>query len=68
MFKGDKVHNEIQARLETAIDEIFLDYQNRYDMSGDIEPMQAFYLDEYIDKTTELIQDILQFEYDFFRG
>lgn len=68
MFKGLKRYDEIREKLELAIDEIFLEYQDQYDMSGDIEPMQAFALEETTDKLTEIIQDVLQFEYDYFRG
>lgn len=68
MFKGLKRYDEIKEKLNNAIDEIFSEYQNEYDLSGDIEPLQAFALEETTDKLTEIIQDVLQFEYDYFRG
>ena len=68
MFKGDKRYNEIKEKLESAIDDIFNEYQTNYNMSGDIEPLQALALDDAIEKTTEIIQSVLQFEFDFFRG
>lgn len=68
MFKNDKMHMEIKERVETALDEIFLDYQTRFDMSGDIEPLDSFALDETTDRLTEIITDVLQFEFDYFRG
>lgn len=68
VFKGDKRYNEIKEKLELAIDDILIEYQTNYDLSGDIGPLQALELDNAIDKTTEIIQSVLQFEFDFFRG
>lgn len=67
MFNGQKRFDEIHAKLTDAIDEIFGEYQTKYGMSGDIEPLQALALDESIDRTTEIIQSVLQFEFDYFR-
>ena len=68
MFKGQKAYDEIHDRVETAISNIFWDYQTKYDLSGDIDPLDSLELDDLTDKLTELVTRVLQFEYDWQKG
>ena len=68
MFRGQKRFDEIREKLNTAIEEIFVEYQEHYEMSGDIEPLYSLALDEKEDEIAEIIQAVLQYEFDFTRG
>lgn len=49
--------------VDNAVFNILLSLQNRYNItSGDIEPLQAFALDELTEKLTELVTDIIKLE------
>lgn len=67
MFRTTQLHDEITNKIESAMTEIFLEYQTRYNMSGDVEPMQSMIYDESIERLADITQQILQFEYDYFR-
>lgn len=65
MFKGDKKYNEIREKIEDAINEIFIDYQIAYEIEcGDIQPLDDLELEETTDKLAEIVQRVLQYQFD----
>lgn len=57
------METEIKEDLENKINEIYLKYQDRFDIqSGDIYPEQLFRQDELLDALAKLISEVLECE------
>lgn len=60
-----EIRNTIYGQIEDATDDICGNLQDQLDIhSGDIFPGQAFDLDDLQEKLTELLTDILLFQFD----
>lgn len=58
-----ELNTVVAESVDNAIFNILLNLQNRYNItSGDVEPLQAFRLDELTEELTKLLTDIIKLE------
>lgn len=63
MFTREETKNEIREKIQNAIGDVIGEYQDKYEMAGDIEPFQAVAYDKTILDLTNIVADVLQYEY-----